>query len=73
MRAAESFYAANPEYLRLLASRSKNTNSPGKERFLFREGEGTAALQRLDVKVFDADWLGASAYASHREVDSYFE
>ena len=73
LRAAESFYAANPEYLRLLASRSKNTNSPGKERFLFREGEGTAALQRLDVKVFDAGWLGASAYASHREVDSYFE
>ena len=74
VRAAESFYTANSEYLRLLASRNKNKNSPGKERFLFSDGtEGTAALQRLDVKVFDADWLGASAYASHREVDSYFE
>ena len=74
LRAAESFYAANSEYLRLLASRSTNKNSPGKERFLFREGaEGAAGLARLDVKVLDADWLGASTFASHRDVDTYFE
>jgi len=74
VRAAQSFYAANFEYLRLLASRNKNKNSPGKERFLYNDGaEGAAGLERLDVKLFDSSWLGASAYAPHRDVDSYFE
>src|SRR5262245_35568771 len=74
LRQAESFYSADPAYLRLLASRNKNTSTPGKERFLLHDGSGgTAGLERLDVRIFDVDWLGASAFASHRDVDPYFQ
>ena len=73
-RQAESFYSADPAYLQLLASRNKNTNTPGKERFLLHDGSnGTAGIQRLDVRMFDVDWIGASAFASRRDVDPYFE
>jgi hypothetical protein len=74
VRQSESFYAADPDYLRMLASRNKNRNSPGKERFLYQErAEGTAGLERLDVNVFQSDWLGGSVFASHSEVDANYE
>jgi len=74
LRQAESFYSADPNYLRLLASRNKNTSTPGKERFLLHDGSGgTAGLERLDVRIFDIDWMGVSTFASHRDVDPYFQ
>lgn len=74
VRQAQSFYAADVDYLRLLASRNRNRNIPGPERLLLQSGlEGTAGLQRLDVKVLDADWVGASAFALRKEVDPNYE
>jgi hypothetical protein len=74
VRQSQSTYAADADYLRMLASQNKNRNSPGRERFLFHEGtEGTAGLQRIDVNVLKSDWLGASVFASHRDVDAYYE
>ena len=74
VRQSQSAYTADADYLRMLASQNKNRNSPGRERFLFHEGaEGTAGLERIDVNVLRSDWLGASVFASHRDVDVYYE
>jgi hypothetical protein len=76
VRQSQSFYAADADYLRMLASRNKNRNSPGKERFLLGGvgdgANGTAGLERLDVNVFRSEWLGASVFASHGDVDANF-
>src|SRR4029077_19800294 len=42
--------------------------------FFGKEGvEGTAALQRLDAKLFDTNLVGISAFAFRSEVDPYYE
>src|SRR5262245_18403705 len=64
LRQAESFYSADPNYLRMLASRNKNTSTPGKERFLLHDGSGgTAGLDRLDVRTYDIARVVVSPFA----------
>jgi hypothetical protein len=74
VREAQSQYSADQNYLRMLASRNNNKNSPGKERFLGLNGvEGTAALQRLDAKLFSSDLIGVSTFAFRSAVDPNYE
>jgi hypothetical protein len=74
MRQSQSQYFADPDYLRVLASRNTSPNSPGKERFFQKEGtEGAAALQRFDAKLLDSNLLGISAFAYRSQVDGYYE
>jgi len=74
VRQSQSQYSADQNYLRELASRNKNKNLLGKERFLGRDGaEGAAGLQRLDVRLFDSNLLGVSTFAFRSEVDPYYE
>jgi hypothetical protein len=73
VRQARSDYAADPDYLRMLALRNHNPLLPGKERFLNNQGaEGTAGLARLEMKVFESDLIGLSGFAYRSEVDQNF-
>jgi hypothetical protein len=74
VRQSQSFYAADPNYLRVLASKDKNKNLSGKERFLFREvALGTALSERLETKIFESNLVGLSTFASRSEIDSDYE
>ena len=73
-RQSQSFYGADADYLRMLARKNQNRNSPGKERFLFQQGtEGSANLARLDVDVIRSEWVRTSAFASRSNVDANYE
>ena len=73
-RQSQSFYAADADYLRMLARKNQNRNSPGKDRFLFQQrAEGSANLARLDVNVIRSEWVRASAFASRSNVDANYK
>jgi hypothetical protein len=65
IRQASSAYAADPSYLRLLAQQKKAVP--------FNYTEGSAGLARLDVKVFQSDLIGVTAFASHSDVDPFYK
>jgi len=74
MRQSHSFYAADRNYLLQLASRNKNSNTPGLERFLApNSAEGDADLQRIDAKLYRSDFLEFTTFASNRDVGAYYE
>ena len=74
MKQSHSFYAADRDYLLQLASKNKNSSTPGRERFLAaNSAEGDADLQRIDAKLYRSDFLEFTTFASRRDVDAYYE
>jgi len=74
MKQSHSFYAADRNYLLQLASKNRNSSNPGRERFLAaNSSEGDADLQRIDAKLYRSDFLEFTTFASHRDVDAYYE
>src|SRR5262249_30555623 len=74
MKQSHSFYAADWEFLQQLASKNKNSSTPGRERFLAANGsEGDANLERVDAKLYRSDFLEFTTFASRADVDAYYE
>ena len=73
MKQSHSFYAADRDYLLQLASKNKNSSTPGRERFLAANSpEGDADLQRIDAKLYRSDFLEFTTFAARKDVGAYY-